>query len=169
LGVLDGAGSSSSCDPDAGTLDVSEAIYDRGLGDPKTADSRRKIPLPSELVQLLIVWRSKARYKGPEDFILAGRKGIAGDQACIPRDHLKPACVFLELLLATWMTFRRTWATRADEGGVSAKMRGAMMGNSAEINERIYTKVIPDSLRVASQRVGSQLYADCTQSPNRLN
>ena len=42
-------------------------------------------------------------------------------------------------------------------------------GNIAEIHERIYTKVIPDSLRVASQRVGSQLYADCTQSPNWLN
>ena len=42
-------------------------------------------------------------------------------------------------------------------------------GNIAEIHERIYTKVIPDSLCVDALRVGSQLYADRTQSPNGLN
>jgi len=41
-------------------------------------------------------------------------------------------------------------------------MRGEVMGNSAEVNERLYTRVLPDTLRYAVEAVGSELFSDCS-------
>jgi len=53
---------------------------------------------------------------------------------CVMRDHIAPACAALNMPRASWLTFRRTFATWADQQGVSAKQRGELMGNSAETN-----------------------------------
>jgi integrase len=156
-------------DPQTGTIQVEEAIYDHVLNSPKTKKSVRSVPLPTESVEMLLAWQKETRYAKPEDFILAGRSGKAGDHARVLRGHIKPACRELGLPPATYLTFRRTWSTWADEKGVSPKMRGELQGNSEEINSRIYTKVIPDSLRVAVQSVGSELFANCAQSPKLVN
>src|SRR5262249_1721278 len=148
---------------------VEEAIYDHVLDSPKTKKSVRRVPLATETVEELSKWRAKTRYGKPEDFILAGRLGRPGDHARVLRDQIKPPCKKIGLPPATYLTFRRTWSTWADEKGVSPKLRGELQGNSEEINSRIYTKVIPDTLRAAVQSVGSELFAQCAQSSNAVN
>lgn len=75
----------------------------------------------------------------------------------------------LGLPKATWLTFRRTFSTWADARGVSTKMRAELMGHGPEINQNVYTKVIPESLRNAAASVASELFANCSQSPNWEN
>ena len=48
-------------------------------------------------------------------------------------------------------------------------MRGALMGNSEQINTRIYTKVIPDTLRKAVETVGDELCANCALQSQTVN
>jgi integrase len=107
-------------------------------------------------------WRQVAKRTEPADFILSGRNGDPMDQARMLRSHIKPACEELGLPKATWLTFRRTFSTWADERGVSAKIRAELMGHGPEINQTIYTKVIPDTLRKAVESVGSKLFANCS-------
>jgi integrase len=160
-------------DPTTGQLSIAEAIYDSVIDVPKTEKSVRTIPLPPIVGRLLSQWRQQTKYAGSEDFILAGRKGIPGDDARILRDYIKPACEDLGIRHATWLTFRRTWATWADGKGITPKMRGELMGNSAEINQQVYTKVLPETLRNAVEVVGNDLLGNCSDivqfSPNTVN
>jgi len=156
-------------DAEAPTLSIGESVYDGVIDVPKTDDSVRDIPLPEAVVRFLQEWRTGSKYQKPDDFIFAGRLGISGDHARLLRDHIKPACEGLQIPCATWLTFRRTWATWADGKGITPKMRGEVMGNSAEVNERLYTKVLPDSLRYAVEAVGSELFSDCSVKSNTVN
>ena len=150
-------------------MEVVDAIYDGFIDTPKTEKSARVVPLPISTVQLLERWRTKSRRNKPDDFILQGRKGVPGDQARMLRDHIQPTCDDLGFKRATWLTFRRSWTTWADGKGISPKMRGALMGNSEEINSRIYTKVIPDTLRKAVETVGNELCANCAPQSETVN
>lgn len=163
-------------DPHGRTISIVEAVYDAVIDLPKTKNSVRTVPLPQLVVQLLIEWRSQTKYRKADDFILAGRKGIGGDHARLLRDYIKPSCEDLGIPPATWLTFRRTWATWADGKGITPKMRGELMGHSAEMNERVYTKVLPESLRRAVEVVGkdlledcSELFSNCSVLPNSVN
>ncbi len=156
-------------DAGAKTLCITEAIYDEVLDSPKTKDSIRTVPLPEPIVQLLTTWRSHTKFGKAEDFIFAGREGVSGDPKRMLRDHIKPACKSLRIPDATWLTFRRTWATWADGKGITPKMRGELMGNSAEINQQVYTKVLPETLRYAVDVVGKELFSDCSVLTNAVN
>ena len=59
-----------------------------------------------------------------------------------------------------WLTFRRTSAIWADQIGMSARQRGEVMGNSAEVNAMIYTQVMDHPLRLAVERVSSELFTE---------
>jgi hypothetical protein len=48
-------------------------------------------------------------------------------------------------------------------------MRGELMGNSAEVNDRVYTKVLPDNLRFAVNIVGGELFSNCSVSCETVN
>jgi hypothetical protein len=70
----------------------------------------------------------------------------------------------LGLSAVNWLTFRRTFATWADQNGVSAKQRGELMGNSAEVNNAVYTQVTDHALRSAVERVSAELWTSASAS-----
>ena len=149
-------------DPVVGQLSIVEAIYDGIIDRPKTKGSVRTIPISQDIVRLLLQWRSQTKYSKPDDFILAGRQGISGDHARLMRDYIKPTCDDLGVPPSTWLTFRRTWATWAAGKGISPKTRGALMGNSPDINDQVYTKVLSETLRPAVEVVGKELFSNCS-------
>jgi hypothetical protein len=69
---------------------------------------------------------------------------------------------------ASWLTFRRTFATWADQNGVSAKQRGELMGNSAEVNATVSTQ-IDGALRSAVESVSGELFSGCAVFSERVN
>jgi len=52
---------------------------------------------------------------------------------------------------------------------MSAKQRGELMGNSAEVNALIYTQVMDHPLRLAVERVSGELFTDCSLSSRMVN
>jgi integrase len=157
-------------DSESRTLSIEQSVYDGVIDSPKTENSVRDIPLHPSIVQLLLEWKSKSKYSKPEHFIFAVHDGnVPGDPYRMLRSHITPACGEVEIPRSTWMTFRRTWATWADGKGITPKMRGELMGNSAEVNERIYTKVLPDSLRFAVDVVGGELFSNCSVTTETVN
>ena len=120
---------------------------------------------------MLNEWFKVAPKKAPEDFIFSTNTGKPKEPRQILRDYIVPACRDLGLPRASWLTFRRTFATGADENGASAKQRGELMGNSAEINNNVYTQTTDEGLRRAVEDVGEaltsgkrneQLFTDCS-------
>jgi integrase len=155
------------------TLTIRQAVYEKVFDTPKTQKSRRIIPLSEPLMAFLCDWRSKSKSAQPTDFIIPGRRGSPRDQKRMLQDHIKPACEDLGLPKTTWLTFRRTFSTWADTRGISAKMRAELMGHGPEVNQSVYTKIIPDALRNAAAEIGiglfAKLFANCSQSPKWLN
>jgi integrase len=156
-------------DESRATLFVQEAIYENVIDTPKTSKSIRNIPLSPALVRLLQDWRKATTRRSPEDFIFSGRDGRPRDHKQIMRDHIKPACKSLGLPSACWLTFRRTFATWADQNGVSAKQRGELMGNSAEVNAMVYTQVMDHALRSGIERISDELFSNCSVSSEMAN
>jgi integrase len=156
-------------DENTATLAVRQAVYDKVFDSPKTLKSLRVIPLSPPVAAFLSKWRSKSKRTKPTDFIIPGRLVGPRDQKRMLNDYIKPACEALGLPKATWLTFRRTFSTWADSHGVSVKIRAELMGHGPEINQSVYTKVIPESLRNAVANVASELFANCSQSPKWVN
>jgi integrase len=156
-------------DRQKGTLYVQEAIYENVIDRPKTEKSIRLIPLSQQAIQLLSAWFEVSPRQAPEDFIFSRQNGKPKDQKQIMRDHIAPACSASGIPRASWLTFRRTFATWADQQGVSAKQRGELMGNSAEINQRVYTQVMDHPLRLAVERVSGELFTNCSLEQGWVN
>ena len=71
------------------------------------------------------------RTEGGVVSVLTGRwSSKPKDHKQVMRDDIKPACTALGLPSASWLTFRRTFATWADRRGVSAKQRGELMATA---------------------------------------
>ncbi len=148
-----------SFDREKQALLIQEAIYDGIIDKPKTQKSIRRIPLSNAAIGLLESWSKGVEIKSPDSFIFPKRNGAPKDPKQIMRDHVFPASEALGLRRPGWLTFRRTFATWADQNGVGAKQRGDLMGNSAEINAEVYTQVTDTGLRRAVECVGEQLFA----------
>ena len=69
------------------------------------------------------------------------------------------ACSSDTLPNATWLTFRRTYASWAHDKGVPGKVVAQLMGHTnADVTLNVYTQVLDDSLRSAVDRVGNELF-----------
>jgi integrase len=84
-------------------------------------------------------------------------KSISPDN--VLRRAIFPACKALELPNATWLTFRRTYASWSHDKGVPGKIVAKLMGHTnADVTLNVYTQVMDDSLRIAVDRVGGELF-----------
>jgi integrase len=151
-------------DPDRPFLNIQEGVYEGVIDTPKTEASLRVVPLSKEAIRFLRDWRKIAPKRGIEDFIFSSMDCRPKSHKQIMRDHIRPACDRLGLPKVSWMTFRRTFSTWADEEGVSAKQRGVLMGNSAEVNHRVYTQTRDEGLRQGVERVSARIVQYCSVS-----
>ena len=70
-----------------------------------------------------------------------------------------PASAKLELPNASWLTFRRTYASWAHDKGVPGKVVAQLMGHTnADVTINVYTQVMDASLRTAVDRIGGELF-----------
>ena len=78
-----------------------------------------------------------------------------------------PACAKLGLPNATWLTFRRTYATWAHDKGVPGKVVAQLMGHTnADVTINVYTQVMDASLRTAVDRIGGELFTIVHETMN---
>lgn len=141
-----------------GALTVDEAVYEGEFHTPKTAAGLRRIPLSPTAQALLAEWRAGAKRTEPADLVFSTWSGKPISPNNVLRAGVFPACERLELPRATWLTFRRTYASWAHDQGVSAKTIAALMGHAkVDTTLNVYAQVLDASVRDAAQRVGSGL------------
>ena len=138
-------------------LSVREAVYEGHFDTPKTAAGVRRVPLSPAARALLTDWRRHARRSEPDDLVFSTWSG----KPISPNNVQKviyPACESLGLPRATWLTFRRTYASWAHEVGMPGKIIAQLMGHAkVDTTLNIYAQVLDGSVREAAERVGRGL------------
>ena len=140
------------------TLTVREAVYEGRFDTPKTAAGLRRVPLAPVARTLVADWRRHARRSGPEDLLFATWSGKPISPNNVLRASVFPACDSLELPRATWLTFRRTYASWAHDVGMPGKVIAQLMGHAkVDTTLNVYAQVLDGSVREAAERVGIEL------------
>jgi integrase len=146
-------------DESTGCLTVREAVYEGKFDTPKTAAGRRRIPLAATAWRLLREWRPLARADEPDALVFSTGSGKPISPNNMLRQWVFPACDRLKLSRASWLTFRRTYASWAHDKGVAGKVVAQLMGHAnVDTTLNVYTQVIDGALRTAADKVGSELF-----------
>ena len=146
-------------DLDAGVLVVQEAVYEGSFGTPKTAAGLRSLPLADAAVALLRAWRQRTKRTEPTDLVFSTVSGKSISPNNVLRRWVFPACAEVGLPNASWLTFRRTYASWAHEKGVPGKVLAELMGHAkVDTSLNVYTQVIDGAKRAAAQQVGGELF-----------
>ena len=125
-----------------GHLTVDEAVYEGAFGTPKTSASLRRVPLSEATVRLLTEWRDRAKNTPADALVFATGSGKPISPNNVLRRWVFPACAMLNLPNASWLTFRRTYASWAHDKGVPGKVVAQLMGHTnANVTLNVYTQV----------------------------
>jgi integrase len=141
-------------------LTVQEAVYEGVFGTPKTDAGTRRVPLAEATIALLAEWRARVKHTAPDALVFSTWSGKPISPHNVTRRWIVPACTKLGLRKATWLTFRRTYASWSHDQGVPGKVVAKLMGHTnADVTLNIYTQAMDDSLRTAVDRVGNRLFS----------
>jgi integrase len=137
------------------TLTVREAVYEGHFDTPKTAAGLRCVPLAPVARTLIADWRRRVGRSDPEDLVFATWSGKPISPNNVLRASVFSACKSLELPNATWLTFRRTYASWAHDLGMPGKVIAQLMGHAkVDTTLNVYAQVLDGSVREAAERVG---------------
>jgi integrase len=157
-----------SLDEAAGCLEIAEAVYLGHFDTPKTEMSKRLLPLSKASLTMLAAWKRISKRTGPEDLLFGTRTGKAQNPNNVLRRYLYPACKRLGMPQATWLTFRRTFASWSHNTGAPSKVTAELMGHARVYTTlNVYTQVMVDALRPAVDRIGEELFATCSHSEQK--
>lgn len=148
----------SDVDLEARALTVRQAVYEGVFDTPKTEAGVRTVPLSAAAVGLVHAWRARVRRTEPDALLFATWSGKPIAPNNVLRRWIVPACTRLGLQRATWLTFRRTWASWAHERGVPAKVMAQVLGHArVDTTLNVYTQVVEGAVRTAVETVGAEL------------
>jgi integrase len=140
-------------------LTVQEAVYEGVFGTPKTDAGTRLVPLAESTLALLKEWRARVKRTAPDALVFSTWSGKPISPHNVTRRWIVPACTKLGLPKATWLTFRRTYASWSHDQGVPGKVVAKLMGHTnADVTLNVYTQAMDESLRTAVDRVGNRLF-----------
>jgi integrase len=151
-------------DEKARALYVREAVYEGTFDTPKTEAGLRSIPLSEGVLLVIAAWMH-GKPAAPESLVFATRSGKPISPNNVLRRWICPACEALGLPRATWLTFRRTYASWAHDKGVPGKVVARILGHAkVDTTLNVYTQVLDESIRAAAETVGRGL-SSIVQSP----
>lgn len=132
--------------------------YSGRFGPPKTQSSRRTVPISGALHALLQNQQARCRSTGERDLVFATRIGTPLNPKNLRNRALEPTRKRLGLPKLSWHTFRYTHATWLSEAQVPARVAQSILGHSdVSMTLNIYTQVVPESQRIALEKIGAIL------------
>jgi hypothetical protein len=125
---------------------------------------------PRSTLALFTEWRARVKRTGPDALVFSTWWGKPISPHNVTRRWIVPACTKLGLPNATWLTFRRTYASWSHDKGVPGKVVAKLMGHTnADVTRNVYTQAKDDSLRTAVDRVGNELFNIVHSDEGRLD
>lgn len=146
----------------SGTIHVVRSLVDGVEGQPKTENSRRPLPLSSELASALTSLRSASDYKDPWDWVFAS-PAVFGKSPYWPgmvlEKHIRPAIRRLGISKRVgWHTFRRTFATLLLHNGAAVKTTQELLGHSTPgMTLGLYAQAVTEDKREAQEALSAMI------------
>ena len=141
-----------------GIILVRETVYEGHFSTPKTASSRRDIPIPEPVQSALTAHRTVTAPCSPESLVFRTRQGSPLCSRNLRRRALAPAGERAGIPSVSWHAFRHTHATYLAETGASIKTAQAQLGHSSlQTTLEVYTHAIPNAQREAVGRLANLL------------
>jgi integrase len=142
----------------AGEINLSRGIVRQRVGEMKTEASRKPIPLDPGLAAVLLDWRARSPYNGPQDWLFASLE-MKGSQPYWPNsameNHIRPAAQRAGISKRIgWHTFRHSYATLLKANGEDVKVvQESLRHASSRITLDVYTQAVTPAKREAQRKV----------------
>ncbi len=147
-----------------GTLDIRRDVYQYRIDQVKTATSEAPLPMATEIMEVLLIWRSKASFVESNDFVFASDRrtrkhpeagGPRGDTSIL-RYHIKPAAARAGVVgRIGWHTLRHTYATVLEQVGVRMKVAQELLRHAdIQTTMNVYTGAMETGQAPGSQTRG---------------
>jgi integrase len=130
--------------------------YRGEFGTVKAKARRRNLPLPSLLVDALSGLRSST-LSAPDEFVFAGRGGRPVDAGAMLKRQVRKAASAIGVPSLGWHDLRRTFATLADQLGMTMGERQALMGHSRAAMTMQYTHTPTEQARAALEQLAEKV------------
>ena len=144
------------------TLTVQRGIVHCHVGDTKTKERRKPVPLAEELVTVLNDWRSKTPYPADSDWLFAsemkdGMEPYWPDN--LLKRFVKRAAVRAKITKRVgWHMLRHTYSTLLRANGTDIKVQQELLRHSnVQTTLQVYTQAISEQKRAANAKVVGQL------------
>lgn len=143
-------------DFDQAVLHVQRRVYRRHVGEPKTPQSDRVIPLASVVIDAL-----QPLCGDPTAFVFHGE---SADTPLRPdgllSKYILPVARALGLPDFTWRSFRRSAESAMHNAGIPMKAQQAMLGHTNPSTTLLYAETNEESKRAAAEELGSQMFPE---------
>lgn len=136
---------------------IREQWYLRQWGTVKEAARRRNLPLPSLLVSALTELRAAQRPKSLDNPVFAGESGRPIDSAAMLNRQLRPAAKLIGAPQLGWHWLRRTFATLADQIGMSPGEIQNLMGHARFSMSMRYTHTPTDQAILGLEKMAERI------------
>ncbi|MGO9303290.1 MAG: tyrosine-type recombinase/integrase [Candidatus Korobacteraceae bacterium] len=149
-------------DVDGDGVHVRQRLYRRHVGDTKTPQSARTIPVAA------VVLAELNRRRGQSDeLVFHGPSGgpIRSDE--VLHKHILPVAQKLDLPAFTWRSFRRSAESLMHENGVSLKAQSAMLGHTNVNTTMLYAETNEGAKRAAAEVLSSLFCLNLAQEASR--
>lgn len=154
------------------TLNIRKSIWHQHLGQVKTEESEKVMPLDDEMLADLRRWRSLTPYAGDQDWIFASER-MKGRQPLWPeaieRNYIRPAAQRAKITKhISWHVFRHTFSTLLAENDEDVKTVQSLMRHAnSNITMNIYTHAVSSKKRRAQSRVVEMILPQQAQAAAR--
>lgn len=140
------------------TLNIRKSIWHQHLGQVKTEESEKTMPLGEEIITDLLRWRKETPYAKEQDWIFASAR-MKGRQPLWPeaimRNYICPAARRAGITKhINWHVFRHTFSTLLAENDEDVKTVQSLMRHAnSRITMDIYTHAVGSKKRRAQAKV----------------
>jgi len=139
-------------------LSIVRRMYRGSEGDPKSRKSEREVPITPRTAALLAQYRKLLVDDRPDAWLFPSenlKRPLRYSN--VFRRKIRPALAKIGLGHINFQAMRRTFASQSHAGGVNAKIRSDIMGNTVDVNENEYTQTPFDVKQKAMQQVEKRL------------
>jgi len=127
------------------------------FGPVKASGRPRDVVIPALLAECLAVLRIRDKFTAPDDAVFASKSGRPLDEKNVMRRKLRPIGIALGMPWLGWHDLRRSFATLADEVGMSTGERQALMGHKSQRMTERYTKTPSEQARIAVEKMAEKV------------
>jgi integrase len=155
-------------------IHVRRSLVEQIVGEPKTAGSKRPLPMSVEISKALEQWRLLTPYTEPDNWVFAS-KASNGEQPywanTLLSRHIRPAALDAGITKTIgWHTFRRTFATLLHSSGASVKTTQELMRHATPVMTLgTYAQAVTADKREAQDRVAAMILPNSATEITTLN